>query len=183
MDWIKGILFGISSLLMGIGSICIPIAIYKGIKYRIDLKQLEEQRRILELELELEKQNNREIQKQVSDHDVHVDMVTSYDQERLLLLHHALFNQRDVELLQLVLKGEKYEYIASKQSLSLSSVKKRAKFLYDHLKTPDRTSFVNIYADCTIELGVPALKSVSASAISPLPTSQGEAPSNGEPKA
>jgi DNA-binding NarL/FixJ family response regulator len=152
MEWIKDILLGLGQACVGIGFVGVPIAIYKGIKHRIALKKLEEERRILELKLELEKQNNREIQKQVSDHDVpadvHVDMVTSDEQERILLLHHALFNQRDVELLQLVLKGEKYEYIASKQGLSLSSVKKRAKFLYDHLKTPDRTSFVNIYADC-----------------------------------
>lgn len=159
MEWIKDILWGLGQAGAGIGFVCIPIAIYKGIKHRIDLKKLEEQRRILELKLEIEKQNNREIQKQVSDQDVYVDMVTSDEQGRILLLHQALFNQRDVELLQLVLKGEKYEYIASEQSLSLSSVKKRTKFLYDHLKVSDRTSFMSIYTGYTIELGVPAPKS------------------------
>lgn len=51
------ILRGIAMLVSGIGFACIPIAIYKGLKSRTDVKKLEQQRRILELEVE--KQNNQ----------------------------------------------------------------------------------------------------------------------------
>jgi hypothetical protein len=42
---------------MGIGFACIPIAIYQGLKHKAEVKKLEEQRRIKELEIE--NQNNQ----------------------------------------------------------------------------------------------------------------------------
>jgi hypothetical protein len=128
---------------------------------------------------------SKEIQKQVSGKAVHEDatadvrdMVTSNEQEKTLLLHKATFSQRDAKMLQSILAGEKYESIATQHGISLSSVKKRVKVLYEHLNQPDRESFTSIYADYSIELAVPSSKSELASNTSPLPMPQNEAPSN-----
>lgn len=114
--------------------------------------------------------------------DVHKDMITSDEQERMLLLHRTRFNRRDIALLRSVLAGDKYENIAKDQGISLSSVKKRVRFLYDHLNLPDRASFMNNYEGYAIELGMPvpkgeAPKSETPSNISqfPAPQSSGEA--------
>ena len=53
----KDILYGIASLFMGIGFACMPVAIYKFLKNKTEMKKLEEQRRIKELEVE--SQNNQ----------------------------------------------------------------------------------------------------------------------------
>jgi hypothetical protein len=57
MDGIQDILYGIASLLIGIGIAGIPIALYKHKKNATDLKKLEEQRCIKELEVK--GQNNQ----------------------------------------------------------------------------------------------------------------------------
>jgi hypothetical protein len=57
MDGIQDILYGLASLLIGIGIAGIPIALYKHKKNATELKKLEEQRRIKELEIE--GQNNQ----------------------------------------------------------------------------------------------------------------------------
>jgi hypothetical protein len=93
-----------------------------------------------------------------SSQDVHKDMIMSDEQERMLLLHRTRFNRRDIALLRSVLAGEKYESIAQDQGISLSSVKKRVRFLYDHLNLPDRASFMNNYEGYAIELGMPVPK-------------------------
>jgi hypothetical protein len=115
---------------------------------------------------------SREIQKQVSNRNIHADMVTANGQEKILLLHQAKFNQRDIEMFQSILEGNKYEYIAGEQAISLSSVKKRVRILLDHLNLPDKASFVTIYADYTIELGVSAPQSRPADNITQFPSPQ-----------
>jgi hypothetical protein len=58
MDGIEDFLQAIAQLLAAIGLfVCIPMAIYKGLKNRTDLKKKEQERRIFELEVE--KQNNQ----------------------------------------------------------------------------------------------------------------------------
>ncbi|MDR1399713.1 MAG: LuxR C-terminal-related transcriptional regulator [Treponema sp.] len=118
----------------------------------------------------------REIQAQVSGEDVNEDMAGSERQKSMLLLPRSMFTQRDVKILQLVLAGNKYEGIASEQKISLSSVKKRVRVLYNHLNLPDRVSFINAYEGYAIELGIPAPKEEEAGNISqfPVPQSRGK---------
>jgi hypothetical protein len=85
-----------------------------------------------------------------------------------------VFSQRDIEMLHLILDGQRYEHIAKEQKISLSLVKKRVKFLYDHLNLPDRESFMSNYAGYTIELGVPMPKTkpTDSTGQSPAPESE-----------
>jgi hypothetical protein len=54
---IKGILWGLGQMFCGLGIVGIVIALYKSSKHKTEVKKLEEQRRIMELELE--EQNNK----------------------------------------------------------------------------------------------------------------------------
>ena len=112
----------------------------------------------------------KEIQQQASAREP--GMVMSEEEKKILLLQHGMFSQRDIDILQLILEGEKYEDIAGEQSISLSLLKKRVRFLYDHLNLPDRASFMNIYAGYSVELGVPMPKSKPASNIRQFPAPQ-----------
>jgi hypothetical protein len=112
-----------------------------------------------------------EIQKSASDHESGIEeqvscqdagMVMSNGQKKILLLPQGVFSQRDTEMLHLILDGQRYEHIAREQKISLSLVKKRVKFLYDHLNQPDRESFMSSCAGYTIELGVPMPKTEPA---------------------
>jgi DNA-binding NarL/FixJ family response regulator len=89
-----------------------------------------------------EQTHSQEIQEEIPSRKIHVDVVTANRQEKVLLLHQARFNQRDIEIFQSILEGNKYEYIAGEQGISLSSVKKRVRFLLNHLNLPDKASFV-----------------------------------------
>ncbi|MDR1325527.1 MAG: hypothetical protein LBK00_05775 [Treponema sp.] len=112
----------------------------------------------------------REIQKQIANREA--STVASGEQKSILLLPQGMFSQRDIEMLHLILEGEKYEYIAGKQGISLSLVKKRVRFLYNHLNLPDKESFINTYEDYSIELGVPVPKSEPVSNIRQFPAPQ-----------
>jgi DNA-binding CsgD family transcriptional regulator len=115
---------------------------------------------------------SREIQKQVPNRNIHADMVTANGQEKILLLHQARFNQRDIEILQSILRGNKYECIAGEQDISLSSVKKRVRILFDYINLPDRASFVTLYADYAIELGISVSQSGPTDNITQFPSPQ-----------
>jgi DNA-binding CsgD family transcriptional regulator len=113
---------------------------------------------------------SREIQKQASARDA--GMVMSEEQKKILLLQQGMFSQRDIDILQLILEGQRYEYIAGEQKISLSLVKKRVRFLYDHLNLPDRASFMSVYEGYSVELGVPVPKSEPVSNIRQFPAPQ-----------
>lgn len=123
-------------------------------------KQLDDWYRELRRRLEY---LNQRVQKQVSIQNLNADTARSQEQENKLLLPKPMFSQRDVRILQSILEGKKYECIAGEQNISLSSVKKRVRLLYDHLNLRDKASFMSVYEDYTIELGVSALKGEAAS--------------------
>ncbi|MDR2536781.1 MAG: hypothetical protein LBC46_00590 [Treponema sp.] len=99
---------------------------------------------------------NQEVQKQVPIQNLNADRARSEKQENKLLLPKPMFSQRDVRILQSILERKKYECIADEQNISLSSVKKRVRFLYDYLNLRNRASFMSVYEGHTIELGVSA---------------------------
>jgi DNA-binding CsgD family transcriptional regulator len=113
---------------------------------------------------------SREIQKQASARET--GMVMSEGQKKILLLQQGMFSQRDIDILQLILEGQRYEYIAGEQKISLSLVKKRVRFLYDHLNLLDRASFMSVYEGYSVELGVPVPKSEPVSNIRQFPAPQ-----------
>jgi DNA-binding CsgD family transcriptional regulator len=113
---------------------------------------------------------SREVQKQIAGRDA--GMVMSEEQKKILLLQQGIFSQRDIDILQLILEGKTYEYIAGEQKISLSLVKKRTRFLYDHLNLLDRVSFMSIYEGYSVELGVPVPKSEPVSNIRQFPAPQ-----------
>ncbi|MDR0636083.1 MAG: LuxR C-terminal-related transcriptional regulator [Treponema sp.] len=105
-----------------------------------------------ELHRRFEYQYSQRIQKHVSIQNLNADTAKSKEQENKLLLPKPMFSPRDVRILQSILNGKKYECIAHEQTISLSSVKKRVRFLYDRLNLRDRASFMNSYEGYTIEL-------------------------------
>jgi hypothetical protein len=97
---------------------------------------------------------NQRVQKQVSIKNLNMDTTRSKEQKNTLLLPKPMFSQCDVRILQSILERKKYECIAGEQNISLSSVKKRVRFLYDHLKLRNRASFMSVYEGYTIQLDV-----------------------------
>ena len=52
MDWLYDILRGLGQMFFGLGFVGIGIALYKSSKAKTEVKKLEEQRRMMELEVE-----------------------------------------------------------------------------------------------------------------------------------
>ncbi|AEF85153.1 hypothetical protein TREPR_0991 [Treponema primitia ZAS-2] len=73
-------------------------------------------------------------------------------EEELISLPGDQFTHRDVELLNRVLKGEKYESIATEFGIALSTLKNRLHLLFALIGVQDRTSFLSSYARHTLVL-------------------------------
>jgi DNA-binding NarL/FixJ family response regulator len=57
------------------------------------------------------------------------------------------FSQTDIQILQKILAGDKYESIAVDCGLSINTMKHRAQKLFEKLQVTDRTTFVTKYAN------------------------------------
>jgi DNA-binding NarL/FixJ family response regulator len=70
------------------------------------------------------------------------------------MLPRAQFKRQDVDLLRAVLAGEKYDNIADEQKMGLSTIKRRVKAMFEYVNVPDRSTFMALYEDHTVELGM-----------------------------
>jgi DNA-binding NarL/FixJ family response regulator len=66
-----------------------------------------------------------------------------------------LFTATDVEILEKILAGSKYETIAQETDQSLSSLKKHIRKLFQRLQASDRVGFMSKYAKHRIVLDNP----------------------------
>ncbi len=74
----------------------------------------------------------------------------SYGEESVLRLSAAHFSERDVCVLQQVLRGEKYEAIAASHGIAMSTLKNNLMALYKKAGVSDRTGFLLAYANYSI---------------------------------
>jgi DNA-binding NarL/FixJ family response regulator len=73
-------------------------------------------------------------------------------QDTALTLPAALFSERDVKLLKLVLSGAKYDAIAREEGIALVTFKKYIHNLFYRIGVSDRTHFLSRYSNHTIQL-------------------------------
>ena len=62
------------------------------------------------------------------------------------------FSLRDIHILEGIQKGEKYESIANKEGIATSTLKARAKILFDFLNVPDKNTFLIAFSNQSIIL-------------------------------
>jgi hypothetical protein len=69
MEEMKDILWGLGQVIGAIGLACIPISIYLGLKHKAEVKKLEEQKRLKELELESQRNQLRLLEEESRKYD------------------------------------------------------------------------------------------------------------------
>ena len=72
--------------------------------------------------------------------------------EMILYLSPEIFTDKDVQILEKILSGEKYDTIARETGLALSTLKKHIQKLFIKLQVSCRTSFMSLYANHRIIL-------------------------------
>ena len=73
--------------------------------------------------------------------------------QKKLTLPRGRFKRKDVAIAQGILEGKTYLTIASQQEMGLSTVKKRAKILFEYANVADESIFIAQYQGYTVELG------------------------------
>ena len=76
-------------------------------------------------------------------------------QGMILYLPADIFTAADAEILKEILAGSKYEAIAQEKGLSISTLKKHIRKLFQRLQVSDRITFMSKYAKHQIALGNP----------------------------
>ena len=84
--------------------------------------------------------------------------------EKKLTLPRNRFKRKDVAMAHGILDGKKYAAIAIEQEMALSTLKRRAKLLYEYANVADQRSFIAEYEGYTVELGN---RQIAESALSP----------------
>lgn len=76
-----------------------------------------------------------------------IQIIKKKKRKMVLTLPADLVTEKDAEILIKILAGEKYEAIANDEDLSLSTLKKNVRRLFNILRVNDRINFISLYAN------------------------------------